>query len=66
MYHACAAREVTPGSAWNLANEYMDALKDPRLKINPGRIQALLKQAVERFNAPAGSRRQYPGGGDRG
>jgi predicted nucleotide-binding protein (sugar kinase/HSP70/actin superfamily) len=51
MYHACAVREETPGSAWKLANTFMDALKDPHLKIRPGDLQALLKQAVQSFNS---------------
>ncbi len=50
MYHACAVREQVPGSSWKLANTFMDALKDPHLKIRPGDIQALLKQAVQSFN----------------
>jgi predicted nucleotide-binding protein (sugar kinase/HSP70/actin superfamily) len=33
-----------------LANESID-VQDPHLKINPGEMQALLKQAVQRFNA---------------
>ena len=51
MFHASAVREETSGGALKLANEFIDVLKDPHLKINPGEMQALLKQAVQRFNA---------------
>lgn len=51
MYHACAAREITPGSAQAVADEYMDVLKDRSLRIAPGDLQTLLKQAVQRFNS---------------
>jgi len=51
MYHASAVREEIPGGALKLANEFIDALKDQHLKINPGSLQDLLKQAVQRFNA---------------
>jgi len=51
MYHACAVREQVPGSSWKLASTFMEVLNDPHLKIRPGDIQALLKQAVQSFNA---------------
>jgi predicted CoA-substrate-specific enzyme activase len=60
MYHACAVRETTPGAAWALANEFMDALNDPNLRITPGDLQALLKQAVQRFNALPARDETYP------
>jgi len=51
MYHACAVREVNPGQTQQLADEYMDLLKDKHLRLVPGEIQAVLKQAVKSFNA---------------
>ena len=60
MYHACSVREVTPGSAWQLANSYMDALKDTALKIRPAEIQALLKRAVQSFNGLPAREGDYP------
>ncbi len=60
MYHASAVREVIPGSAWALANEYMDALYDPKLKITPKDLQNKLKEAVQRFNALPTRDGHYP------
>lgn len=51
MYHACAVREVNPGQTQRLADEYMDLLKDSHLRLVPGEIQGVLKQAVKAFNA---------------
>ena len=51
MYHACAVREQIPGSALKVADSFMNALKDPKIKIRPANLQALLKEAVQAFNA---------------
>ncbi|RPJ37291.1 MAG: hypothetical protein EHM21_18205, partial [Chloroflexi bacterium] len=60
MYHACAVREENPGSALKLANTFMDALKDMNLKIRPGDLQSMLKQAVRAFNAVPVRESSYP------
>jgi predicted CoA-substrate-specific enzyme activase len=51
MYHACAARELVPGSAWALADECMERLADPALRIAPRELHACLDQAIQGFNA---------------
>jgi predicted nucleotide-binding protein (sugar kinase/HSP70/actin superfamily) len=60
MYHACAVREVNPGSAQQLADQYMDVLNDRSLALTANNMQSLLYQAVKRFNALPVNEGSYP------